>query len=54
MLFAAIQRSDSIHLFQCQFKAEQVKILPDMVRIGGAGYYHHAALQISAEDDLRG
>ena len=34
MLFAAIQRSNPVHFFRCQFKAEQVKILPDMIRVG--------------------
>ena len=54
MLFAAVQRSDVIHFFRCKVKTEQVEIFPDMVRIGGAGYYRHAALQIPAKDDLRG
>ena len=34
VLFAAVQRSDLLHLLRCQLKTEQIKVLADVVRVG--------------------
>ena len=39
-------------LIIAEFETKQVKILPDMLRIGGAGDHHNTALQVPAQDDL--
>ena len=50
----SIQSGDLPHLIIAEFETKQVKILPDMLRIGGSGNYHNTALEIPAQDDLCG
>ena len=52
MFFIAVQGADCCHFLICKFKAEQVEVFPDMLRIGRAGDHHDPALQIPAEDHL--
>ena len=51
---AEIQGSRLIHPFLNQFKAEQVEILPNTIRIQCAKNQRYDVLSIPAEDDLRG
>ena len=54
MLLIPIQGRDPRHLRVSQFKAEQVQVLPDMVRVAGAGDDHYAPLEIPPQDHLGG
>ena len=52
MLLPSIQSCDLLHLLIAEFETKQVKILADMLRVGGARNDHDAALQVPAQDDL--
>ena len=54
VFLSAIQSGDLLHLLIAEFETKQVKILPDMLRVGGAGDCNNAALEIPTEDDLCG
>lgn len=47
-----IDRPDSLHFLSCQFKIKDIKIIPDMLRIGGFRKNDRALLDMPAQDDL--
>lgn len=53
MLFTPVEGTYLFHLLFRQFKIKQLCIFPDMVRITGTRYHHHAFLQVPAQDHLR-
>jgi hypothetical protein len=48
-----VKITNPLHVFFCQFEIEDVVILCDMVRIGGARYGNKAGLQLPPKDNLR-
>lgn len=52
VLFIFVQSGNGFQLFICQHKVKNRDVLPDMLRIAGAGDHTHAFLQISAENYL--
>jgi len=54
VLFTPVQSTDRHHFLLREFKAEQIKVFFDMLRIGRAGDHHDAPLQIPPEDHLGG
>ena len=49
---AAIKSCDLFHFLHSQRKIENVKIIPDMLRVGGFRKDHVARLNVPAENDL--
>ena len=47
-----IDRPDPLHFLSCQFKIKDIKIIPDMLRIGGFRENDRAFLNMQAQDDL--
>ena len=54
MFFSPIQRIDLCHFRVGQREIIEFSILPDVIRVAGAGNDYHALLKIPAEDYLRG
>ena len=54
MLFTPVQSTDRRHFLLREFKAEQIQVFFDMLRIGGTGDHHDTPLQIPPEDHLGG